>query len=169
MKLHFTDDWLKSWIAEEAEVDFEIGPEVEGASVFSEVAHAREEAMAVSAEKAASRQKTMLSAFLAALRRREKLSVKGLAERLGVGEAELRSTESDPSFSPPVPLLQRVANFVDQPLFVMQMLASSTQKKAIHGFDVPSLDAAAEDASARKMRRKSSEEFVLRFHKKHDT
>jgi hypothetical protein len=35
MKLHFTDEWLKGWLTEDSEVDFEVGPEIEGSAVFT--------------------------------------------------------------------------------------------------------------------------------------
>ncbi|HBS25974.1 MAG TPA: hypothetical protein DD827_02410 [Gammaproteobacteria bacterium] len=107
MQLHFNADWLRSQIVNEPDISCDIGTPVCRAEDFIESTNE-----VVSADVSHTQQEQgTLGLFVHQLRRRDKLSIKELADRIRVDEEEIEGMEVNSAHDPEPRTFHQLADY----------------------------------------------------------
>lgn len=113
MKLLFNQEWLDQRINEDANETCEVGSPIHRAADFvSAIQEARDETVQ---NEEGSGQEGVLSLFVHQVRRRDKLSVEELADRLRVSPDEISAIEQNPKYDPQPRTLHKLAGYTKVP------------------------------------------------------
>lgn len=110
MKLHFTNDWLRSQIEKDADIECDAGIPVLGAAPLERFV--QEELVQETSEPAPEQKAAVLHVLVHQLRRRDRLTVAQLADRLRVNPKEIENIECDSQFTPRPRTLSKLAAYM---------------------------------------------------------
>ncbi|MBW4985875.1 helix-turn-helix domain-containing protein [Mameliella sp. CS4] len=113
MKLMFNQEWLNLRIKDDAGEACEVGAPIHRAADFTAAIHAAREETD-KADKPAHR-KGVLGLLVLQVRRRDKLTVAELAQRLRVDPAELEALETNPDYGPQPRTLHQLSGYTEIP------------------------------------------------------
>ena len=113
MKLHFTNDWLRSQIERDPDIECDAGIPVLDASPLKRFAEDKVPQDAPIPESAPEQKTAVLHVLVHQLRRRDKLTVAQLADRLHVSPEEIKAVENDPRFTPKPRTLFNLAKYME--------------------------------------------------------
>lgn len=122
MKLHFTNDWLRSKIETDADVECDAGFPLRDATPLKRFVQVEPVQRAVGV--APERKMAVLHVLVHQLRRHDKLTVAQLAERIRVDIAELETIERDPDYVPRPRTMHMLASYMKVSAQAVQSLTS---------------------------------------------
>jgi transcriptional regulator with XRE-family HTH domain len=120
MRLHFTTDWLRKKIAEDADIDCEAGIPLQDASVLERFVRAPE------------RKSAVLNVLVHQLRRKDGLTAVQLASRIQVDVAEIEAIETNVNYVPRPRTLHQLASYMKVPTQAVQSLTVDAIAKDHH-------------------------------------
>lgn len=124
MKLHFTNDWLRSQIEKDADIECDAGIPLRDAAPLERFVQAESE-KAQTPEAAAPEQKmAVLHVLVHQVRRRDNLSIVQFAERIRVEANELEMIEENPDYVPNPRTLHQIATYMKVPARAVLSLTS---------------------------------------------
>jgi transcriptional regulator with XRE-family HTH domain len=155
MNLQFDKTWLRNLIISEPDVDCEIG-----------VSAVQDQEVAV--DEPHSLEVNVLGAVVVQIRRRDRLTVAQLADRVRVDEDEIASIEQDRHFSPEPRTLHQLSTYMKVPAVSLMKLTPDAANADEEFHDVAlKFAASSEDLSAlSKVERRRLNDFV-KFLAKH--
>jgi transcriptional regulator with XRE-family HTH domain len=155
MNLQFDKTWLRNRITSEPDLDCEIGVPVQEHQEFVE-------------EGVHSLEANVLGAVVVQIRRRDRLTVAQLADRVRVDEDEIISIEQDRHFSPEPRTLHQLSTYMKVPAVSLMKLTPDAANADEEFHDIAlKFAASSEDLSAlSRVERRRLNEFV-KFLAKH--
>jgi transcriptional regulator with XRE-family HTH domain len=122
MKLHFTNDWLRSQIDLDADIECDAGVPVHDTSPLERFLQSKLNQQ--TGEPAPEQKMAVLHVLVHQLRRRDNLTVSQLAERIRVEAAELETIERDRDYVPRPRTLHMLASYMKVSTQAVQSLTS---------------------------------------------
>lgn len=125
MKLHFTPEWLRSRIETDPDTDTDAGVPLRDAKPlerFVDPAAAADPAPNLA--RLPDRAPPVLHVLMLQVRRRDKMSIGQLADRIKVESEELERIEGDPRYVPRPRTLHRIAEYLNVPALAVQSLTA---------------------------------------------
>ncbi|MBT9373161.1 helix-turn-helix transcriptional regulator [Rhizobium sp. CSW-27] len=125
MKLHFTPEWLRFRIENDPDIDTEAGFPLRDARPLNRFIDAASNlAPATDPARLPERARPVLHVLMLQVRRRDKMSITQLADKIKVESEELQSIESDPRYVPRPRTLHRIAEYLNVPAVAVQSLTA---------------------------------------------
>ena len=122
MKLHFTNDWLRSQIEKDADIECDAGIPLRDTAPLTRFVQADQTPNATDA--APKHQKAVLNVLVHQLRRRDHLTIAQFAERIRVDVSELETIEGDPDYVPRPRTMHMLADYMKVSTQAVQSLTS---------------------------------------------
>lgn len=126
MKLLFSNEWMRSRIANDPDDEPEAGVPPLAATVDASSDTARPAHLAMLSERNAVQMRNVLGLLIKQLRSRQGLSVSELAEQAQVSEDELRRVERDPHYTASPRLIFKLSEYFSVSLTALSQVAGTT-------------------------------------------
>lgn len=123
MKLHFTNDWLRNQIKKDADIECDAGVPLRDAASIKRFVQTKP---AEVADAAPERKMAVLNVLVYQLRRRDKLTIAQLADRIRVESAELETIEHDPDYVPRPRTMHMLASYMKVSTQAVQSLTAES-------------------------------------------
>ena len=123
MKLHFTSDWLRKHIENDPDMECEAGFPLESAVPLKDFLTEESSEKAMETAEVVHLPNTgVLSRLILQVRRRDKLTIAQLANKIRVEEIEIESIENDVNYLPRPRTLHQIALYLNVPTTSVQRL-----------------------------------------------
>lgn len=123
MKLHFSNDWLRTKIASDPDIETEAGRPLEAPLLSTQIEQGR---VAIMPSRNVVQLRIALGTLVHQLRQRDELTVEELAVRADVPEEELRQVETNPSYTARPRLIRQLSGYFGVQFNNLSQMAGAT-------------------------------------------